>query len=164
MVHQVTLEEFAEQIKHMVLHTPTITGGPKSRVILEPRVNLENALINVACGTVRIGAGTFCGHNVTILTGSHSLDGTRVRPAVGGRDIVIGRQVWLASNCTILGPCTIGDRCVVAAGAVVTPRSVLQEGWMYAGVTAVKKRPAIDIRANCGIGPLLLMDLRNSGA
>jgi acetyltransferase-like isoleucine patch superfamily enzyme len=149
-----------DEIKLKLLTTPTIyanVGGKKLR--LHGDVTLNNALINLACGTVTIGHGTFCGYNVCILTGSHHLDGVRSR-APQGRDIVIGRDVWIASNATILGPCTIGDRCVVAAGAVVPPRSELEAGWMYAGVPIRKVRPAIDIRANAGTGPLLLQDLR----
>src|SRR4029079_12467875 len=136
-------------------NTPYIYG--QHNLILEGKVNLQNATLNLACGTIRIGHGTFCGHNVCILTGSHTLDHLRGR-APQGRNISIGRHVWLASNCTILGPCTIGDRCVVAAGSVVTPRMELEAGWMYAGVPAKKKRPAMDIRADAGIGPLLLTD------
>jgi acetyltransferase-like isoleucine patch superfamily enzyme len=149
-----------EEIKQALLSSPTIyanVGGKKLR--LSGDVTLNNALINLACGTVTIGNGSFLGYNVCLLTGSHHLDGVRSR-APQGRDIVIGCFVWIASNATILGPCTIGDRCVVAAGAVVPPRSILEAGWMYAGVPVRKVRPAIDIRANAGIGPLLLTDQR----
>jgi acetyltransferase-like isoleucine patch superfamily enzyme len=138
-------------------HTPYIYGNNKLELAAD--VQLQNAVINLACGTVKIGYGTFCGHNVCILTGSHTLDHLRQR-APQGRDIVIGKFVWIASNATVLGPCEIGDRCVIAAGAVVTPRMKCEAGWMYAGVPARKIRPAIDYRADAGIGPPLLTDQR----
>jgi acetyltransferase-like isoleucine patch superfamily enzyme len=149
------------EIKHLLLTTPTVYGGDIKRLKIDPCVNLMNALVNVACGTVTVGYGTFCGHNVSILTGSHTLEGLRSR-APATRNITIGKFVWIASNATILGPCTIGDRAVVAAGSVVPPRSELEAGWMYAGVPVRKVRPAIDIRADAGTGPLLLQDLRKN--
>jgi acetyltransferase-like isoleucine patch superfamily enzyme len=160
----ISVQQLADDILKYVLqamiHTPTVYGD-LDKLILGKSVNLMNTFFNLACGTVTIGDGTFCGHGVSILTGSHYLHEIWYRPrAAQGRDIVIGQGVWLASNCTILGPCTIGDECVVAAGAVVTPRSHLEPGWIYAGVPARKLRPAIDVRADAGIGPLLLPDLR----
>jgi acetyltransferase-like isoleucine patch superfamily enzyme len=149
------------EIKYLLMTTPTVYGGPATRLKVEPGAHIQNALVNVACGYVRVGYGSFCGHNVSLLTGSHTLEGSRKR-APATRDITIGKFVWIASNATVLGPCTIGDRAVVAAGSVVPPRSVLEAGWMYAGVPVRKVRPAIDIRADAGTGPLLLQDLRKN--
>lgn len=109
--------------------------GEDDRLTVGEHVALEDALINLTCGRVHIGAGTFCGHRVMILTGSHKLSGDR-RMSDQGRDITIGEGVWLASGCIILGPCRIGDRCVIAAGAVVTKDC--DAGWLYAGVPARK--------------------------
>jgi acetyltransferase-like isoleucine patch superfamily enzyme len=142
------------------MHLTPFIYGPKRNLSLEEPVYLVNATINLSCGRVHIGRGTFCGHNVCILTGSHDLDLPGRPRAVQGRDILIGRDVWLCSNSTILGPCTVGERCVIAAGAVVVPRTTCEPGWVYAGVPAKKLRPAIETRADNGIGPLLLMDLR----
>lgn len=149
-----------KQLQEQLQTTPYIYGGHELK-LENNTVKLHNATINLQSGSVSIGYGTFCGHNVCILTGSHTLDHSRPT-ASGGRNIVIGRFVWLASNCTILGPCKIGDRCVIAAGAVVPPRMECEAGWMYAGVPARKIRPAIDVRANAGAGPLLLRDLREN--
>jgi acetyltransferase-like isoleucine patch superfamily enzyme len=149
----------ATELQRLIYLTPFIYG-PQRNLTLEEPVYLVNATINLSCGKVSIGRGTFCGHNVCILTGSHDLDLPGRPRAVQGRDIVIGRDVWLCSNATVLGPSKIGDRCVIAAGAVVAPRTECEPGWVYAGVPAKKLRPAIEVRANNGIGPLLLMDLR----
>jgi acetyltransferase-like isoleucine patch superfamily enzyme len=113
----------------------------EDRIHIAAGVNLEDATLNVVCGSIAIGRGTFCGHRVMLLTGSHKPNG---EVADQGRDIIIGEDVWLASGCIVLGPCTIGDRCVVAAGAVVSPRSELEAGWVYAGVPARKLRLAED--------------------
>jgi acetyltransferase-like isoleucine patch superfamily enzyme len=111
------------------------------RIRITGDVCLEDAILNVTCGTITIGHGTICGHRVMILTGSHKLDGERGM-ADQGRDIVIGEGVWLASGCIILGPVTIGDRCVIAAGAVVTKDC--EAGWIYGGNPAKKIRLAVD--------------------
>jgi acetyltransferase-like isoleucine patch superfamily enzyme len=113
----------------------------EDRIHIAVGVCLEDAILNVVCGSITIGRGTFCGHGVKILTGSHRLSGKR-EMADQGRDIVIGEDVWLASGCIILGPCKIGDRCVIAAGAVVTRDC--EAGWIYAGVPAKKLRLAVD--------------------
>ena len=113
-----------------------IFGGVREKVILGPGVRLNNALLNVSSGTITIGEGTFCGHNVCFLAGSHPLEGVRQIAVPDGHDIVVGHNVWLASNVTVIGPCTIGDDCVIAAGAVVTKDC--KPGWMYGGVPAKK--------------------------
>jgi acetyltransferase-like isoleucine patch superfamily enzyme len=116
-------------------------GQGDDRIHITGGVCLEDAILNVTCGSITIGRGTQCGHRVMILTGSHKLSGKR-EMADQGRDIVIGEDVWLASGCIILGPVTIGDRCVIAAGAVVTKDC--EAGWVYAGVPARKIRLAED--------------------
>ena len=150
----------ATELQRLIYLTPFFYG-PRRNLTLEDPVYLVNTTINLSCGKVSIGRGTFCGHNVCILTGSHDLDLPGRPRAVQGRDIVIGRNVWLCSNATILGPSKVGDNCVIAAGAVVAPRTECEPGWIYAGVPAKKLRPAIEVRADNGIGPLLLMDLRS---
>jgi acetyltransferase-like isoleucine patch superfamily enzyme len=84
---------------------------------------LSNALLNTNSGSITIGEYTFCGQNVSIVTGSHNYNLFGKERMVGiaqvGQDIKIGNGVWIGSNATILGPCTIGDNAVIAAGAVV---------------------------------------------
>lgn len=118
-----------------------IFGGPPDKVSLASGVRLNNALLNVASGTITIGENTFCGHNVCFLTGSHPLEGVRQNTVPDGHDIVVGQNVWLASNVTVIGPCTIGDDCVIAAGAVVTKDC--EPGWVYGGVPAKKIRKVV---------------------
>lgn len=99
------------------------TPTPNRRVFLGENVELNNAVLNVVSGDIRIGDHSFLGHGVSLLTGTHNY---RARGAqrqtsspAAGHDIVIGKGVWIASNVTVIGPCTIGDDAVVAAGAVV---------------------------------------------
>jgi maltose O-acetyltransferase len=91
---------------------------------------------------VRIGAGTFIGHQtlitggqasvfigancdlsdrVGIFCGTHEIDaiGPRSAGAGLGRDIIIGDGVWIGFGALILPGVTVGDKSVVAAGAVV---------------------------------------------
>ncbi|OIP64120.1 MAG: hypothetical protein AUK29_05410 [Nitrospirae bacterium CG2_30_53_67] len=83
------------------------------------------ALQNTFCddsAAVTIGARSFFGHDVKLLTPYHdmeSFDQDR-RHAVRCKPIHIGRGVWIASSAIILAGVTIGDGAVVGAGAVVT--------------------------------------------
>lgn len=132
-----------EELKRLaaqLLDTYIVFGGPRSDVSLGQGVRLSNTLLNVASGTISIGDGSFCGHNVCLLTGNHPLEGNRQRVTPDGHDIRIGKNVWLASNVTVIGPCVIGDDCVIAAGAVVTKDC--EAGWIYGGVPAQKIRRA----------------------
>jgi acetyltransferase-like isoleucine patch superfamily enzyme len=112
--------------------------GDRARVFCHPDVQLNDAILNTVSGTITIGAESFCGHRVCILTGTHDpkLRGRARRTTwpQEGRDIVIGSGVWIASAVTILGPCTIGDDAVIAAGSLV--RRDVPAGAIVAGVPA----------------------------
>jgi acetyltransferase-like isoleucine patch superfamily enzyme len=102
-----------------------------------------DAILNVNGGRITIGAYTFFGHGVMLLTGSHdaALRGQRRRDewqGLGG-DIVIGAGVWVASGAIIVGPVTIGDDAVVAAGSLVVDD--------VPAATLVAGRPAKVVRA-----------------
>ncbi|MGH2882641.1 MAG: acyltransferase [Solirubrobacteraceae bacterium] len=99
--------------------------GPQDRVQLGEGVVLNDALLNTSSGTISFGRYAFCGHGVSILTGTHEVDGVHGRERqdaapTEGRNVVIGEGAWIASNATVLGPATIGDHAVVAAGAIVS--------------------------------------------
>ena len=126
--------KLVEKVAAHLIRNPVVFGGSNDEVKLGANVKLENALLNVASGTITIGDNTFCGHNVCLLTGNHPLEGNRKHVSPDGHDIRIGKNVWLASNVTVIGPCTIGDNCVIAAGAVVTKDC--EAGWLYGGVPA----------------------------
>lgn len=140
------IEAIAPQVAQRLAVTPVLFGGSWDQVVLGEGVNLVNTLLNVSSGRIEIGAHTFFGHNVCLLTGTHEISHTfearQNWPRVG-HDIVIGRGVWIASNATVIGPCAIGDHAVVAAGAVVIGGE-LEAGWIYAGVPARKLRRAVD--------------------
>ena len=125
-----------------MIHTPGLFGGGPDRVTVEPNVVLMNTFFNVRSGRVHIGSGTFFGHDVSVLTGSHAIEprGVARQQAIPseGNDILIGKDCWIASKATILGPCTIEDNVIVAAGSVVAGGAVLESGWIYGGVPARK--------------------------
>jgi acetyltransferase-like isoleucine patch superfamily enzyme len=136
---------FGELVREAFTNTPLIFGGPRERVELGVGVVLADATLNVSSGRISLGDHTFCGHGVTLVTGTHDVTkrglarGTSFPP--DGRDITIGAGVWLGSNVTVIGPCMIGDDAVVAAGAVVT-RDVAP-GTIVAGVPARVVREVI---------------------
>ncbi|NQU32399.1 MAG: acyltransferase [Bacteroidetes bacterium] len=91
---------------------------------------------------VKIGAGTFLGHEtlitggqasiaigencdisdrVNIICGTHEIDSEGVRSAGKGlgKNITIGNGVWIGFGSIILPGITIGDKSIVAAGTVV---------------------------------------------
>lgn len=138
-LYRLFLSDFVDSqiIEHLTVR-PIIYGGPSERVHIDDTASIQNCLINVSSGNVRIEKNVFCGHNVSLLTGTHDirLTGNRRQGTwpQEGRDIVVREGVWLASNCTILGPAEIGAHAVVAAGAVV--RGNVQPRTLVAGVPA----------------------------
>ena len=94
------------------------------RINIAETASMSNVLLNTNSGTITVGEFSFCGQNVSIITGTHDYNlfnkDRMLAIPQKGQDIVIGRGVWLGSNVVVLGPCTIGDNAVVAAGSVVT--------------------------------------------
>ena len=118
-----------------------VWGDPARLKIHETAgAGMVNTLFNTNSGTVTVGAYTFTGHNVCILTGTHDVEQHAEERMCNypteGRDIVIGSGVWIASNATILGPCAIGDNAVVAAGAVVVPGTTIPPDEVWGNVPA----------------------------
>ncbi len=115
------------------------TPNPNRRVFLGEKIELNDAVLNVVSGDIRIGDHSFLGHGVSLLTGTHDYRARGAERQASspetGHDIVIGAGVWIASNVTVIGPCTIGDDAVVAAGAVVA-MSEVPAGAIIAGVPA----------------------------
>lgn len=128
-------------VVHQTLFRPIVIGDP-SRLHMHETVRRNEIIVNLASGSVTIGAELFCGHFVALLTGTHDHHqfGRDRRLAIPreGRDIVIGEGVWLASRATVLGPCRIGDHAVVAAGALV--KDDVPPYAIVAGVPATIKR------------------------
>jgi len=114
--------------------------GDQSRLSIGNGVNLNNALINTASGKVVIGDYSFCGHNVSLITGTHDYNFTgrdrQTHIPDCGRDIVIGKGVWIGSNTVILGPCEIGDNAVIGACSLVN-KNVAKDS-IYHGIPARK--------------------------
>ena len=140
-------QAFYERIAHQLMYTPRIFGERK-RLEMGEGVVLNDALINTSSGRVILHDWVFCGHGVSLLTGTHdprqrNLQRQTAIPAEG-RDIIVGEGTWLASNVTVLGPCVIGSHSVVAAGSVVV--GDVEANSVYAGVPARKVRD-IDLEA-----------------
>lgn len=129
----------ADRLAHQLMYTPRIFGS-RERVRVGHGVVLNDALLNTSSGTITVQDYAFCGHGVSLLTGTHDyhVRNHERQTAVPseGRNILVGEGAWLGSNVTVLGPCVIGAHAVVAAGSVVVhdvdPLSV------YAGVPARK--------------------------
>lgn len=130
---------FYEDIAHRLMYTPKVFGD-RNRLTLGQNVVLNDALINTSSGLVTIDDFVFCGHGVSLLTGSHDYKKINLSRQTtipkNDRDIIIHEGAWLGSNVTIIGPCTIGAHSVVAAGSVVV-RDV-ESYSIYAGVPARK--------------------------
>jgi maltose O-acetyltransferase len=108
-------------------------------------------------GTIKIGEGTFIGHEVVaiggsadltigkrcdissrvnLVTGTHKkgVDGKRAAGEGVSHSIHIHDGVWIGFGATILGGVTIGRLAIVGAGAVVTKD--VDEGQVVGGVPA----------------------------
>ncbi|NKX77504.1 acyltransferase [Gordonia amicalis] len=91
-------------------------------------------------GGVAIGDNVHFGPNCTVMTGSHTIGGSRQRAASPTQyaPVVIGSGTWLGAAVTVCPGVTIEEGCVVATGAVVVDD--LQANGLYAGVPARLKR------------------------
>ncbi|MDE2606456.1 MAG: hypothetical protein KGL68_11115 [Burkholderiales bacterium] len=132
-------ESFYDHLAHRLMYVPRVFGS-RERLHVGEGVVLNDALINTSSGSVTLNDHAFCGHGVSLLTGTHDYHKrSRERQTTvpeGGRDIVVGKGAWIGSNVTVLGPCVIGEHAVVAAGSVVV--SDIEPMSVYAGVPARK--------------------------
>ena len=136
---------FIEELDARLLRKERLWGDP-ARLDIHPSVVLNDALLNTNCGLIHIGADSFAGHRVSILTDYHYVDrklDRRKDYPKEGRDIVIGKGVWLASGCMVIGPCVIGDHAVVSEGAVVTPGTEIPAGTLWGGNPAQQLRALV---------------------
>ena len=91
------------------------------RPTIGPGAQIHDGVLVDGSAAVTIGAHSFTGHRVMILTGSHNMfkfGRERVRSHIP-RPVTIGKGVWLCSGAIICPGVTIGDHAVVGPGAVV---------------------------------------------
>ncbi len=100
-----------------------ILRGDVDDIRIGERTNIQDAAI-LHCSTFR--SPTIIGNDVTIGHGA-MIHGCK-----------IGDEVLIGMGAIILDEVVIPSHTVVAAGALVTERSVLESGFLYAGVPAKK--------------------------
>jgi maltose O-acetyltransferase len=83
--------------------------------------NLGEDTILDCHGQITIGAETFFGHRVMVLTGSHNYFrfGSERKNHSTSRPVTIGAGVWVCSGAIICPGVTIGDHAVIGPGSVV---------------------------------------------
>lgn len=102
-----------------------------------------NAVIRGDVNSIRIGAETNI-QDGAIIHGTwqkHStIIGSRVSIGHGAKvhGCTIEDDVLIGMGAIVLDGATVGQGCIVAAGAVVLENSVLESGWLYAGIPARK--------------------------
>jgi maltose O-acetyltransferase len=99
----------------------TGTGNPCTFLSIGDNTLVTGGLHLDLGAPVRIGDMVRIGHDVSILTITHSIGPWYLRS--GDRcaaEVVIENGCWLASRCTILPGVVVGAGAIVAAGAVVT--------------------------------------------
>lgn len=111
-----------EIVKHTLLHEYLVWGDP-ARLSIDDTAVVNNALFNVASGTITVGPWACLAHSVSLITGVHDFsllnrERQLMVPHVG-HDIVVEQGAWLSSHVVVLGPARIGAHAVVAAGSVV---------------------------------------------
>lgn len=105
-----------------------------------------NAVIRGDANSIRIGNYTNI-QDAAVLHGS-----SQEVPTIIGSHVSIGHQamihgctieddVLIGMGAIILDNAVVGKGSLVGAGSVVTERSVLEPGWLYAGIPARKIKP-----------------------
>ena len=105
-----------------------------------------NAVIRGDANSIRIGNYTNIQDAAVIHGSSHEI------PTLIGSNVSIGHQamihgcsieddVLIGMGAIVLDKAVVGKGCLVAAGSVVTERSILEPGWLYAGIPAKKIKP-----------------------
>jgi acetyltransferase-like isoleucine patch superfamily enzyme len=117
------LPEILPDILPDILINQCLIFGDKTRLKIAPTAYVINTLFNLQSGNITSEDYVFCGHNVSLLTGTHDyhkvgLERQNAIPQVG-RDITVKKGAWIASNAIILGPCVIGENAVISAGCIV---------------------------------------------
>lgn len=134
------LRPFISPVIEYVINKNIRVWGDRSRLRISSSAMMTNTLFNTISGNIEVGAYTFAGHNVSIITGTHdykkTMENRMYSIPAKGRDIIIGDGVWICSNALILGPCRIGNHAVIAAGAVVLSGSDIPPYTIVAGVPA----------------------------
>jgi acetyltransferase-like isoleucine patch superfamily enzyme len=108
-------------------------GGYYNRVIeLQPRyknavikigqcVSTNNNLFICAANSIKIGACTLIGQNVTIMDHeAHGIEPENRRKVGVIGNVELGENVWVGNNVTILKNTVVGDNSIIATGAVVS--------------------------------------------
>ncbi|MFN0200077.1 MAG: gamma carbonic anhydrase family protein [Bacteroidia bacterium] len=108
-----------------------------------------NTVLRGDVDEIRIGERTNIQDSAILHCSTHR------SPVVIGNDVTVGHgamihgctiedEVLIGMGAIILDEAYIPKQCVVAAGALVTERSVLESGWLYAGIPAKKIKPLTD--------------------
>ena len=109
-----------------------------------------NCVLRGDAGTIKVGENTNIQDGV-ILHGTSGRQGAEIgaRVSVGHNAIVhactIQHDVLIGMGATVLDEALVETDVFIAAGALVTPRSHLVSGFLYAGSPAVQKRPLNDM-------------------
>jgi len=96
---------------------------PFSRLVFQanssigPEVYIGKNSTIVGFSTLRIGARTLIGENVSIHTENHGPAGNRM--AYSSENVTIGEDVWIGAGVVITSGVSIGDRVTVGANSVV---------------------------------------------
>ena len=142
-------EVLTDAVKHVLLHDYVVWGDPDRLHIHETAI-VNNALFNVASGTITIGPFACLAHSVSLITGVHDFTKlNRERQLTvppEGHDIVVEQGAWLSSHVVVLGSVTIGEHAVVVSGSVVRGDVPAHHGCRSAGALRSQNRAELTPR------------------
>ena len=96
---------------------------PKNKLHLSSSASINNCLLNTNSGHIYIWDFVFCGHNTSIITGTHDYNKFNEERLMyfpkEWNDIIIEKGVRIWSSVTILWPCKIWEWAVIAAWSIV---------------------------------------------
>jgi acetyltransferase-like isoleucine patch superfamily enzyme len=90
---------------------------------IEDYVGISQNCTILVRGTVRIGAYSIFGPNVSVFSENHIFEDLNQNIVEQGelrKNVNIGRDVWVGARSIILPGVTIGDHSIIAAGSIVS--------------------------------------------
>lgn len=81
----------------------------------------HGVLVLTGNAQIRIGSHVDIGPRVTLVNGTHEIDMIGPRTAGRGKsdEIVIQDGVWIGAGSVVIGGCRIGEKALIGAGSVV---------------------------------------------
>lgn len=125
--------------------------APSANVLGDVKIGAKSsiwygAVVRGDVNSIQIGTNTNIQDNVIIHVGKHSIDGSQNSVVIGNNVTIghcatihacnIGDNSLVGMGATVLDGCVVEPSSIVAAGALLTPKTVVKSGEVWAGSPA----------------------------